>query len=362
MKRRPNLALRKTPKRCDGSRWCVLNAVSKVISGFGTANSENEKRATKTIAFTLGKALSIEEPLLIPHPRDEKGEYEKFMQDMTEIAKEKNCDKPLEFHSPLLVKYAFSLNKPVLDRSVAWMMLKQRLSSLKRPGWTKCQKKLDGDARSDNIRDDVIYPFPKFIQRASESLQRTCEQDRLFVYKLHETTVKAYPERADKYRDMTVERRANVFEINRWASILALCYLLCKSVNIGRSKGLEAVTEFFLEIGDVDELERYCQVLDVETATYRSVKWNKDGKAVKLEYILDDSEREPPEDQSVSEDEMAWWHWVENVLKELHRSGQECDDEMHDRILRILLRIDRNETKTEAVRLALRGWYKEDRE
>lgn len=37
----------------------------------------------------------------------------------------------------------------------------------------------------------------------------------------------------------------------------------------------------------------------------------------KLEYILDDIEREFLEDQSVFEDEIMWWQWVENVLKEL---------------------------------------------
>lgn len=35
---------------------------------------------------------------------------------------------------------------------------------------------------------------------------------------------------------------------------------------------------------------------------------------------------------------------------------------MFDRISRFLLRIDRNATKAEAVRLALRDWHNKDRE
>lgn len=70
--------------------------------------------------------------------------------------------------------------------------------------------------------------------------------------------VKFYFERVDKYCDMIVECWVNVFEINRWVSILVLCYFFCKFVNIGWLKGFEVVIEFFFEIGDVDELECYC--------------------------------------------------------------------------------------------------------
>ena len=351
------------PKRCDGSRWCLLNDVSKVISGFGTSNSENEK-PTKIEVFTLCRALAIEEALAIPHPRDEKEKYDKFTRHVIEITKEKNCDKPLQFYSPLLVLYAFSLNENVLNRSVAWLTLKRRLSTLRPPGWTKSQKKLDGNATSGNIQYDAIYPFPEFIQRATESLRWTCEQDRLFVLKLHEMTISSCPKRTDEFRDMAMARRGNIFEMNKWASIIALSYLLCKSTDIERSRGREAATEYFLAIGDVDELERYCQVLDVEGATYRIVeKIGKNGVTIdNLEYILDDTEKEFSEDQSASKDETTWWHWVENGLKELHRSGQECDDEMFDGISRFLLRIDRNGTKTEALRLVLCDWYNKDRE
>lgn len=77
--------------------------------------------------------------------------------------------------------------------------------------------------------------------------------------------------------------------------------------------------EFFFVIVDLDELECYCQVLDVEEVIYCMVEMViKKGIVVfKLEYILDDIEREFLEDQSVFEDEMMWWQWVENVLKEL---------------------------------------------
>lgn len=352
------------PKRCNGSRWYLLNDVSKILSGFGTLNSKDEKRPTKMEIFTLSKALSIEEAPWIPHPRDDKKQYDHFTQHIIEITEKKNCEKPLEFYSPLLVKYAFSLSENVLDSSFAWLTLKRKLSSFGSAGWTECQKELDSNETSGDIQDDAIYPFPKFIQRARESLRQTCEQDRLFVYKLHEITIKSCPERTKEFRDTAMERRENIFQMNRWASIMALGYLLCKFVNIERSRGREAATELSLAIADLDELERYCQVLDVEEATYRMVEMViKKGTAVpKLEYILDDTERELPEDQSASEDEMTWWQWVENVLKELIRSGQECDDEMFDRISRFLLRIDRNATKAEAVRLALRDWHNKDRE
>ena len=360
MKRKPILPPLEKPKRCNGSRWYLLNEVSKVISGFRTLNSEKEK-PTKIEVFALSRALSIDDALSIPHPRDERESYDKFTEHIIEITRGKTCDKPLEFYSPLLVKCAFSLNEPVLDRTFAWLTLKRRLSSLEPTGWTKCQNKFNGNATSGNIQYDAMYPFPEFIQMASESLRRICEQDRLFVHTLHEITIGSRPERTKEFRDTAMARRENIFEMNRWASVVALSYLLYKSINIERSRGGEVATEVSHAIGDVDELERYCQVLDVEEATYRIVeKFPK--KGIKLEYILDDTEKEFPEDQSASEDEMTWWYWVENILRELHRSRQKCDDEMFDRISRFLLRTDRNGTKTEAVRLALHDWYDKDRE
>ena len=358
------MPLLEKPKRSNESRWYLLNDVSKILSGFGTSSSKDEQKPTKMEIFTLSKALSIEDAVSIPHPRDEKGQYDNFTRHITDIAQEKHCDKPLEFYSPLLVKYAFSLSEPVVDSTVAWFMLKKRLSSFGPPGWTEGQKKLDSNAMGGNIQDDASYPLPEFIQRASESLRLTCEADRLSVHKLHEMTIKSYPKRAQEFRDTAMKRRENTFQMNRWASVMALGYLLWKFVNVEGSEGREAATDFSLAIADVDELERYCQVLDVEEATYRIVEMStKEGVPVhELEYILDDTERELPEDQSASEDEISWWHWVENVLKELIRRGQECDEDMFDRISRFLLRIDRNGTDTEAVRLTLRDWHNKDRE
>ena len=93
---------------------------SQQLEKCGTLNSEDEKRPTKMEIFTLSKALSIEEASWIPHPRDEKNQYDHFTQHLIEITEKKNCEKPLEFYSPLLVKYAFSLSENVLDRSFAW--------------------------------------------------------------------------------------------------------------------------------------------------------------------------------------------------------------------------------------------------
>lgn len=361
MKKRPELEPLKTPRKSNETRWSALNAMSSIISGIGSSIFKYPKSSSRDVAFIVAKAWTICEPTPIPHPREEQDEYDKFLGETMEIGQKVFGETPLAFHSPMMVKCAFSLNDSVLNSTLAWLELKKRFLSLGPLRLAQCTEKLHGMSPSDFARDSFIYPFPDFIQRCSESLQMACEQDRLFVNKLHEITIKRYTKRDKRYRSMTVKRRKNILEMNRWASFMALLYRLCEAVKIERWVGLDAVTELFHAIGDVDSMERYCQVLDIETATDRIVEWNGAGVVTKLKYVLHDDEMKHQGDQSASEDELSFWHWAEKVLRELHRRGQECDDNTYDGISRILLRIDISETKTEAVRLALRDWHNKDK-
>ena len=339
--------------KSDETRWFALDVVSSVISGMDTLGSKN-------VAFTLCRAWAVTEPPQIPHPREEGTKCDEFL-DKMELVGDKvtgETKRPLQFHHALLAKYAFAINDGVLDK-VAWATFKRNLSSLGPRAWNECEKKLQRRSIEDPPEEDVPYPFPVFLQRVSEGIQLVCTEDTRIFNELYALTSKRYSASDLKYRDESNKRQENTREMKKWSSFMALFYCLCEAVQLRRWSGLDVVAEFFQnKIGGLDALERYCQVLDVETATYRMVEWDSRGRATKLEYVLDDTEEEHKRDPKVSEEEVAWWDWVEKVCKELCRRGVVCDEVMYERLSKILLRIDRSKNKNPAVLQALNNWHK----
>ena len=354
MKRKHDLPPVKAEEpKSDEARWFALDVVSTVISGMGTLGSKN-------VAFTLCKAWAVTEPPRIPHPRKEGNKCDEFLDKMKLVGDNVTGEakRPLQFHNPLLAKYAFAINDGVLDK-VAWATFKRNLSSLGPRGWNECEKKLQRRVIEDPPEEDVFYPFPVFLQRVSEGIQLVCTEDTRIVNELYALTSKRCSAPDLKYRDESNNRQENTREMKKWSSFMALFYCLCEAVQLGRWSGLDVVEELFhSKIGDLDAFERYCQVLDVETATYRMVEWDSLGRATKLQYVLDDTEEEHETDPKETEEEVAWWDWVEKVCKESCRRGVVCDKVMYERLLRILLRIDRSKNKIAAVLLALNNWHK----
>lgn len=346
------LVINKSPKD-DKTRWSALDIVSSVISGEGAWPS-------KHVAFGLCKAWSVNEPVRIPHPTEEPEECDRILQEMLEKGEDVFGERrnAMQFHCPLMAKYAFAVNDGEKTDTTAWATLKRNLLSLGPREWSACKAKLCTLASCDPIGKEILYPFPDFLRRASEGIEFVCLRDTAIVNELHSVILKPGTVSKLKYQDTSVERLKNIYEMKRWSNIMALFYCLCQAAEIRRWTGLDVVADFFRsKIGDLDAMERHCQVLDVEAATYRIVEWDPDNKPAKMEYILDDTETDNERDPVNNKDEMAWWRWVKNVLKRLHQSGEVCDEIMHARILRMLCRIDRDKKKTQSIILALNEWY-----
>ena len=82
------------------------------------------------MAFVLAKAWAICDLPPILHPREEEDKFEKFLREMIEISQKVLGETPVMFHSPMMVKCAFSLNDSALNSTVAWLELKKRFSFL----------------------------------------------------------------------------------------------------------------------------------------------------------------------------------------------------------------------------------------
>lgn len=344
------------------NRCFALDVVSKVMTNINTPQGEQHSSLeAKSMAFTLCKAWSICEPPRLPHPQETEA-CNAFLEKMEQVGNGVfgSVDRPFQFHFPLLTKYAFAINDNVPDE-MAWVEFKYNLWSLWPNAWNELQKDLDAAALEHPLEEgDELYPFPVFAKRASERLKAVFLKEAELVIELDALTRNGRPDAALRYHRASVKRRENFIEMNRDLSLMALLYILCEAVQVGRWSGLNLVTRFFHnKIGDCEALERYCRVLDVEAVTSRSVVWGPENTPIKLEYILDVSESESNmvNTDTGNEEETAWWQWVEKVIRQMHQKNNNCTKVLYDAIMRIMQRIDGDGTNTKPVMAVLREWH-----
>ena len=362
MRKKPKLApLVPPPQADDNNRWLGLGLVSRMMTKPIYYSSMSSVTAIKKLAFRLSKAWSVNEPLPIP-PLEHSDELDAFLDKTSLLGDGVSGDlaKPMQFHYPLLTKYAFSCEDNVDDR-LAWTTFKQKLRSLGPTAWCEWQQEVARIATIDPPKaEDGMYPFPVFLDRVSRRLEQACFRDTLIINRLYDLAMRGKGEEGGLdasmlYHEVSVERRQNVMEMNRCISVMALFYYLCKEAlqMVERWTGLDAVIAFFEnKLGDGNALKRYCCVLDVDAVTSRSVIWDLEDKPIHMDYEMDDSDvfQHPPE-ETEKEEEEVWWKWVENVINDLNQCGL---NEYADLDI-FLIRIDKNGSS-----VPLHDWHCDD--
>lgn len=321
----------------DENRWMVLDTVSRMIV----------LMKQREYVFALCKAWSVTEPNLSSESFDTLCEKAEIMSK----AVVGNRHGQMQFHLPLLTKLAFASEDKVHDLFL-WWKFKQRIRSLGPQRWRECQEKVARAARDDPREIvDILYPFPRFLDSVSGRLEQACLKDTEIINRLHDICMRGGPHASEKYRNVCVERRKNVMEMNKYLSIMALFVFLCETRREDRWTGLDLVSDFFSKNNcDWCALLRYSRVLVVDSITSRVVTWDSDNEPDTMEYVMDDSGMEESYSDAVkAEDENEWWQYLTNALCHLGQKQVSCSSKDLDDLSRLVLQVAGKTNNTRSV-------------
>ena len=254
--------------------------------------------------------------------------------------------EPYHFHQPLLDDCAVD-SFP----SGAWQNMLRHILFLCPCDLVKVEKKLKEAGTADD--DPLVltfFPgdFPGWFKEAGTKVQACSCRDGHLRRRLVQSLATI------KYADICQERKTNVANMNKHLSCLALYHCLSQMASSVPNQWprFDAIQGFFEErLLDLNTMERFCQVMDVEVRTTRRATKVEGEDELQLEYSL-------AEDFSVpdgGQDEEQFWQWLNKVFAEMERKGIECTEDDHEQILAWMNRIGSSDKGKEA-RMTLEDW------
>ena len=164
--------------------------------------------------------------------------------------------------------------------------------------------------------------------------------------------MKELREKCQSYNEKAEKRRANIQQMNRYTSCMAVfAYLahVIETCQMDDHPSFAVVSKAFKKhVGSPYQLERFCQVMDVEARTGRHVQISNepakgDGPeqdpGVWIDYSLAPNMLPGAPGDGDLDGTACFWDWFGCAITLLHSSGVVCTDAMYDQLMAFVERI-----------------------
>ena len=193
--------------------------------------------------------------------------------------------------------------------------------------------------------------LPGWMVSVGREVSKCCDVDLVLNVEM-DVMMKELPENCQSYNEKAEKRRANIQQMNRCTSCVAVfAYLthVIETCRIDDHPSFAVVSKAFKKhVGSPYQLERFCQVMDVEARTRRHVQISDEpaegdnpehDQGVRVSYSL--APNIPP---GAPGDEgldgiSCFWDWFGCAITLLHSSGVVCTDAMYDYLMASVERI-----------------------
>ena len=264
-------------------------------------------------------------------------------------------------------------NKPLMDDCAyekdpmiwfAWGQIKRTLLFFAPRDLQALEKELaETPAMDDDPLKSLLFPLPEWLKKAGPDLRDCSKEDSEIKPTMNywiQEVLNGYGRRQNhiaQYAKLADRCRLNVIKMNTTLSVLGLYNFLCEKVLLDKCTGAGVVAEFFRQRQvNHEKLERYCQVMDIEGKTIRSVipTQQPEGEPT-LEYHLDEGFCVPDRDEEEISMLKSLDRWLSKVFVEMRCRRIECNEETSDQIVAFMERICLNGMLNGA-KLALLDW------
>lgn len=193
--------------------------------------------------------------------------------------------------------------------------------------------------------------LPGWMFSVGRELAKCCDIDLRLNLEM-DLMMKQLREKWRSYNQKAEKRRANIQQMNRYTSCMAVFVYLAQVIETCRlddHPSFAVVSKAFgKHVGSPDQLERFCQVMDVEARTGRHVQISDEpakgddpeqDQGVWIDYSFAPNILPGAPGDGDLDGTTCFWDWFGCVITLLHSSGVVCTDARYDQLMAFVERI-----------------------
>ena len=193
--------------------------------------------------------------------------------------------------------------------------------------------------------------LPNWILSVGRKLSKCCDIDLQLNLEM-DLMMKELREKCQSYNQKAEKRRANILQMNRYTSCVAVFVYLThviETCQVDDHPSFAIVLKAFgKHSGSPNQLERFCQVMDVEARTRRHAQESDEpakgddpeqDKEVWVSYSFAPNTLPGAPGDGALDETSSFWDWFGCAITLLHSSGVVCTDAMYDQLMAFVERI-----------------------